>query len=46
MIYRKPGKVFDFGFTGKRSHSSIGVNVAHFMAATIAYGKEVIAAEQ
>ena len=45
MTWRKPGKGFDFGFTGKGSHETTGGTVADFMAA-IAYGKGVIAAEQ
>ena len=45
MAWGKPGRGFDFGFTGKGSHAGTGETVAHFMAA-IAYGKGVIAAEQ
>ena len=45
MVWRKPGQGLDLGFTAKGSHEGTGGIVAHFMAA-IAYGKEVIAAEQ
>ena len=45
MVWRKPGKGLDFGFTLKRSHEGTGGSMAHFMEA-IAYGKRVIAAEQ
>ena len=45
MAWRKPGPGIDISFTGKGGDKSTGENFARFMAA-VAYGKDVIAAEQ
>ena len=45
LAWGKPGQGLDFSFTGKRSHKSIGGNIAHFMA-TISYGKDAFTMEQ
>ena len=45
MVWRIPGQGLDFCCTAKGSHEGTGRSVAHVMTA-IAYGKEVIAAEQ
>ena len=46
MMWSKPGQVLDFGFTAKGIHEGTGWSVTHFMMSAIAYGKDVIAAEQ